>query len=154
MNTLQLLLLTITPTIELRGSLPIAIISHASIITYLLILLTNIAIGIIVFLFIEKIILIARKISFIDKLMEKYLDKSVKKLKKSIEKARGITILGIALFIGIPLPGTGVYTGGIASALINIDLRDFIIADVLGVVIASILVSIVTLGISGFIHFI
>ena len=45
--------------------------------------------------------------------------------------------LGVAVFIGIPLPGSGVYTGAFGSYLIGLSKRKFAIANVIGVVIAA-----------------
>jgi uncharacterized membrane protein len=51
----------------------------------------------------------------------------------------------VAIFIGIPLPGSGVYTGAVASFLIGLNFKKFIIADIIGVLIAGILVTIICL---------
>jgi uncharacterized membrane protein len=54
--------------------------------------------------------------------------------------------LGVAIFIGIPLPGTGVYAAALGSNLIGLSYKKFIIADIIGVLIAGIIVTIITLS--------
>lgn len=55
--------------------------------------------------------------------------------------------LGVALFIGIPLPGSGVYTGAVGAFLLGLNQRKFAIANVLGVSIAASAVTAVTLAV-------
>jgi len=52
---------------------------------------------------------------------------------------------GIALFIGIPLPGSGSYSGALAAYVLGLSYKKFIIANLLGVLIAGIAVLIVSL---------
>ncbi|MEA3499505.1 MAG: small multi-drug export protein, partial [Candidatus Marinimicrobia bacterium] len=60
---------------------------------------------------------------------------------------------GLALFIGIPLPGSGVYTGALAAFILGLDFKKFFIATVIGVFIAGILVTIATLTGMEFLEF-
>ena len=63
--------------------------------------------------------------------------------------------IGIALFIGIPLPGSGVYSGSLGANLIGLKYKKFIIANILGVLIAGIIVTIIVLsGNNAFSYFI
>ena len=61
--------------------------------------------------------------------------------------------IGVAIFIGIPLPGSGVYTGSMGSYLLGVSKKDFIIACILGVLIAGTAVTLITLFGSGAWHF-
>jgi len=54
--------------------------------------------------------------------------------------------MGIAIFIGIPLPGTGSYTGALGAYLMGIGYKKFIIANVIGVLIAGTIVTLVVLS--------
>ena len=53
------------------------------------------------------------------------------------------------MFIGIPLPGSGVYSGALGSYLIGLKYKKFIIANIVGVVIAGIIVTLVVLSGNG-----
>jgi len=55
-------------------------------------------------------------------------------------------VLGVALFIAVPLPGSGVYTGTLGAFLIGLDKRRYRIACVAGVVIAGIIVTFLSVG--------
>ena len=56
---------------------------------------------------------------------------------------------GLALFVGIPLPGTGAWTGSLIAALLEIDIKKAVIAELVGVAIATIIMSIVSYGLLG-----
>lgn len=56
---------------------------------------------------------------------------------------------GLALFVGIPLPGTGAWTGSLIAALLDIDFKKSILATLLGVAIATIIMSIISYGLLG-----
>ncbi len=58
------------------------------------------------------------------------------------------TLAGLAIFVAIPLPGTGAWTGALLAALLNIRLKSAMPAIAAGVVIAGILVSIITFGVT------
>ena len=53
---------------------------------------------------------------------------------------------GLALFVGIPLPGTGAWTGSLIAALLNIDLKKAILAELVGVVLATVIMSVFSYG--------
>jgi len=65
-----------------------------------------------------------------------------KKINKHVDKYGE---LAVAIFIGIPLPGSGVYSGAIAAYLLGLKYRKFIIANIIGVLIAGIIVTIISL---------
>jgi uncharacterized membrane protein len=52
-------------------------------------------------------------------------------------------VLGLGLFIGIPLPGSGVYSGALGAYLLGFRFRDFMVASVIGVLMAGGIVSLV-----------
>ena len=54
--------------------------------------------------------------------------------------------IGLAIFIGIPLPGSGVYSGALAAYLIGMNFKRFIIAATIGVFIAGTIVTLATIG--------
>ena len=59
--------------------------------------------------------------------------------------------MGLMLFVGIPLPGTGAWTGSLIAALLDVDFKKAIAAELLGVAIATVIMSIVSYGLLGLI---
>ena len=51
----------------------------------------------------------------------------------------------LAIFIGIPLPGSGVYSGALAADLLGLSFRKFVVANIVGVLIAGVIVTAVSL---------
>lgn len=80
------------------------------------------------------------------KSMALWLDKKVEKHRKSIET---VGFFGLVMFIGVPLPGTGAWTGCLIASAIGLDRKKSFLAAVLGVFIASIIMMIVSFGIIG-----
>lgn len=147
---INLIWITLLPFLELRASIPYGIIKgnlHWSII-FIICVITNIILGIIIYLLLDKIITIIKKIKFIEKLWDYYVEKTQKKIHQAVEKYGE---WAVAIFIGIPLPGSGVYSGALASYLIGLERKKFIIANIIGVLIAGILVTIISLtGVEAF----
>ena len=74
------------------------------------------------------------------------LENKANKKKDSIEKKQ---FIGLLLFVGIPLPGTGAWTGSLIAAMINMDKKKALLASFLGVILAGIIMSIFSYGILG-----
>jgi uncharacterized membrane protein len=141
---LQIILITLLPALELRASIPygILVINLPWLAVFIIAVLTNILLGVLVYLFIDKIVMIATKVRFIDTLWKKYVGKIQKKIQLAVEKYGE---LGVAIFIAIPLPGSGVYSGAIAAYLIGLEKHKFFVAASIGVFIAAVLVTLITL---------
>jgi len=88
----------------------------------------------------EKIEELLMKIKSIKKILVKIENKALKK-KTQIDK---YGYLGLLLFVGIPLPGTGAWTGALLAILLNLDKKKSFIYILLGVILASIIMSIVS----------
>lgn len=144
-----LILLTFLPIGELRLAIPVGILSHNLLQTQLNPLLVfivcvsaNIVLGIILFkllMWLNKYLIQIPKIKY-------FLDRAHKKLKPFTEKYGAI---GVALFVSIPLPGSGSWTAALGSYVLGIEERKFYLANAVGVTIAGILVTAITLGIIG-----
>ena len=65
------------------------------------------------------------------------------------EKIENLKYWGLFLFVGIPLPGTGAWTGCLIAALLDMDKKKSLIASILGVVLAGIIMLIFSYGILG-----
>ena len=133
-----LALITLIPMLELRASIPFGIFSMKDQLSWPMIvvvcILTNIILGWVVFLILGPIFMLFRKWSWFDTKVWPLLERTRNKIHPYVEKYGE---LGVAIFIGIPLPGSGVYTGAFGAYLLGVDRKKFIIADVIGVLIAA-----------------
>lgn len=96
-----------------------------------------------IFLFIEKIFNLLKKTKHLGKLVTKIENKAMSKSEKVTKYKRW----GLLLFVGIPLPGTGAWTGALIAVLLKLNLKDSVISILLGVVLALAIMSFITYGI-------
>jgi len=151
---LNMVWITFLPFLELRASIPYGILNAKLdwVIVFIVCVVTNIVLGAVLYPLIDTITKMFTRIGFIDKLYEMYITRTRRRIDRYVEK---YGYLGVAIFIGIPLPGSGVYSGALAAYLIGLDYKKFIIADIIGVLIAGIIVTIVSLtGVGAFDSFI
>lgn len=141
---LNLIWITFLPFLELRASIPYGVFKTNLnlFLIFAVCVIANIILGGILYLLMDKIIKTATRIENIDKIYQRYIEGMQKKINKYVEKYGE---LAVAVFIGIPLPGSGVYSGALAAYLIGLKYKKFIIADIIGVLIAGIIVTIVSL---------
>ena len=136
-------LVSMVPIIELRGAIPIAESLGLDILLYYPIaIIGNIIPVPFIYLFARKVLEWGKDKKIIGKFFTWCLEKGEKggtKLKKSAGNS-GIFI-ALLLFVGIPLPGTGAWTGTLAASFLNLDFKTSIIAVTLGVILAGIIMS-------------
>ncbi len=139
---LYLLFITFVPGIELRGSIPLGILQFKfnPFKVFLVLTVANILIIPLVFLFWDFALFLARKIKFIDN----YLKRLDFRSRKVIEK---YGFWGLAFFVAIPLPGTGAYTGAFIAELFDMDKGKAFWAISIGVLVAGIIVTVMSMGI-------
>lgn len=97
--------------------------------------------------FIRKIFNIMKKVPKVEELIVKLEARSLRKA-DGVKKYR---LLGLLLFVGIPLPGTGAWTGALIADLLDIRIKHSFPVIAAGVFIAGILISILSYGVLGFI---
>jgi len=147
------IILSILPISELRGGLPLAIIyanqhNIPIFFVFTLIVLTNILAIFIAFYFLDHLHkFFFKKIKFYRKFFESYINKLQKKVDKFENKYSTLGFLALTIFVGIPLPGTGAWTGCIISWLLKLDRKKSILSIAFGVIIAGILMLLGTLGV-------
>ena len=78
-----------------------------------------------------------------------FAEKIEKKLLSKSDKVTRYAFWGLLLFVAVPLPGTGAWTGSLIAALLEMDIKKAVIAELVGVVIATIIMSIVSYGLLG-----
>ena len=149
-------LVSMVPIVELRGAIPIAEGLGLNIfIYYPIAIIGNMLPVPIIFLFARKVLEWGKDKKIIGKLFTWCLEKGEKggaKLKESAGNS-GI-FFALLFFVGIPLPGTGAWTGTLAASFLNLDFKTSISAVALGVILAGIIMSlgskiVATLGWAG-----
>jgi len=142
---LILILITLIPTLELRASIPYGIL-QAEMHWWAVVLIcvvTNIILGPLVYLFLEKGMALLLKFQWLNHIYGRTVTSTQRRIQKSVDRYGE---MGVALFIGIPLPGTGSYSGALGAYLLGLGYRRFIIANVIGVLIAGTIVTGVVLS--------
>jgi len=100
-----------------------------------------------IFFFARKILVWGSDKKYIGKFFTWCLEKGEHGGKKLQEKAgRGIYV-ALLLFVGIPLPGTGAWTGTLAASILDLDFKKSIIAVVLGILLAGIIMTLLSQGV-------
>lgn len=96
-----------------------------------------------IFLFIEKIFNLMKKTKTLGKIVNKIEAKAMSKSDRITKYKR----FGLLLFVGIPLPGTGAWTGALIAVLLKLNLKDSVISICSGVIMAMGIMSFITYGI-------
>ncbi|HII71705.1 TPA: small multi-drug export protein [Candidatus Woesearchaeota archaeon] len=146
---LILVAITLLPFLELRASIPYGILKTDLhwMTVFVICVVTNAVLGPVIYFLIDKLLHLFLRWKRLEKVWKKTVEKTQKKIEAKVEKYGWI---GVALFIGVPLPGSGVYSGAIGSYLLGLGYKKFILASILGVLIAGIAVTaIVLLGVNG-----
>ncbi|MDD6811533.1 MAG: small multi-drug export protein [Lachnospiraceae bacterium] len=139
-------IISMIPILELRGGLLAASLLNVSITTAIPICIIGNIIPIpFILLFIKQIFKWMKKFKIFRGLIEKLENRAMGK-SDSIKKYE---FWGLVLFVGIPLPGTGAWTGSLIAALLEIDFKKAILAELLGIAIATVIMSIVSYGLLG-----
>ncbi len=138
-------LIAMVPVIELRGAIPYAVSAGLPVGTALIAAIIGNMIPVpFIILFIRKIFAWLRVRSA---KLEKFVSWCEKKAEKSSKTVYKYELLGLMLFVAIPLPGTGAWTGALIAALLNLRLKNTLPFVFMGVVIAAIVVCSVSYGV-------
>ena len=139
---------SMVPIVELRGAIPIAEGLGLNIFLYYPIaIIFNMLPVPIIYLFARKVLEWGKDKKIIGNFFTWCLNKGEKggeKLKQSAGKGLYIALL---IFVGIPLPGTGAWTGTLAASLLNMDFKKSTLAVMGGVILAGIIMGILSLGV-------
>ena len=134
---LQVVLLAMVPVIELRGAIPYGVALglkplEAGIFSYL----GSIIPAFIILYYIEKIFSFLQKSKFLNKVIHKINENSLAKS----HRVKKYGLWGLFLFVAIPLPGTGVWTGSLIAVLLRLVKRDALVSIILGNLVAGLII--------------
>ena len=139
-------IISLMPILELRGGLlAAALLGLEPLPSYIISIIGNVLPVPFILLLITKVLSWMKnsKLKFFNKVAN-WLDEKVEKHKGQIEK---YGYLGVVLFVGIPLPGTGAWTGSLIASVLNMDRKKTFIAVLAGIVMASIIMMILSFGV-------
>ena len=141
---------SMVPLIELRGAMVYAVGFDLPIITsYIIAVIGNMLPVPFIYLFARKILVWGKDKPLIGKFFSWCLDKGEKGGQKLQAKAGKGLYYALWLFVGIPLPGTGAWTGTLAASILDMDFKMSVSAVMLGVLLAGIIMIIASSGVFG-----
>ena len=152
---LMIFFISMVPLIELRGAIPYAIAFIEAgeplklWLCYVVAIIGNMLPVPIIFFFARKVLEWGKDKPVIGGFFTFCLEKGHKGGEKLQAKAGRGLFLALLLFVGIPLPGTGAWTGTLAASILDMDFKDSVIAVMLGVVLAGIIMGLVSAGLFG-----
>ena len=137
-------IISLMPILELRGGLiAAALLGLKPLQSYIICIIGNLLPIPFILLLINKILNWMRNSKHFNKIAN-WLDKKVEKHKGQIEK---YGYLGIVLFVGIPLPGTGAWTGSLIACVLEMDRKKVFLSVLAGLFMASVIMMIFSFGI-------
>lgn len=144
---LLVFLISMVPLIELRGAIPYAVGFNLNMwISYAIAILGNMIPVPIIFFFARKVLEWGKGKKVIGKFFTWCLEKGNKAGKKLQEKTGRGVYWALFLFVGIPVPGTGAWTGTLAASLLDLDFKKSVLAIVCGVILAGVIMGAASLG--------
>lgn len=136
------------PIIELRGAIPF---SQAwglnSVLSYVICIVGNMLPVPIIYLFARKVLEWGKDKKFIGKFFTFCIEKGHRGGEKLKEKAGKGLFYALFIFVAIPLPGTGAWTGTLAASFLDFGFKKSVAAVLLGVLVAGIIMLAVSLGV-------
>lgn len=135
---------SMVPIVELRGGLICASLLGLPLLTGILFCFLGNMIPVpFILLLIRQIFFWMKKVSWFRPLILKLEDRAMGKS----DTIRKYEFIGLLLFVGIPLPGTGAWTGSLIAALLGVKFRKALPAVYLGLVVATVIMSILSYGV-------
>lgn len=149
MGYLKCFLISMVPLIELRGAVLYSQYLKLPVLpSYIICVIGNMLPVPFIYLFARKVLEWGKDKSVIGGFFTFCLEKGEKAGRKLTEKAGRGLFVALLLFVGIPLPGTGAWTGTLAASILDMDFKSTVIAVMLGVLLAGVIM--MTAGKLGF----
>ncbi len=147
-------LISMVPLVELRGAIPYAVGFDLPLVpSYIVAVIGNMLPVPFIFLFGRKILEWGKDLRYVGGFFRWCLEKGEKAGAKLESKAGRGLYVALLLFVGIPLPGTGAWSGTLAASLLNMDFKKSVLYVTLGVVLAGVIMLAASLGVFGAISF-
>ena len=151
---LWVFLISMVPIIELRGAIPVAVGMGLPLIpSYIICIIGNMLPVPFIYFFARKVLIWGADKPVVGKFFTFCLEKGEKGGKKLQAKAGRGLFVALLLFVGIPLPGTGAWTGTLAASLLDMDFKSSVIAVMCGVLLAGVIMALISNGVLGALSF-
>ena len=138
---------SMVPLIELRGAVPISQALKLPVIpSFIIAIIGNMLPVPVIYLFPRKVLLWGADKPVIGKFFSWCIEKGEKGGKKLQEKAGRGLFVALLLFVGIPVPGTGAWTGTLAASILDMDFKSTVAAVMLGVLLAGVIMMVVSVA--------
>lgn len=143
-------IVSLMPILELRGGLVAAKLMDIDFIrAFAICYIGNMLPIPFILLFIRKIFALLKKNNRIARKIERLEEKSLSKA----DKVRKYRLWGLFIFVAVPLPGTGAWTGALIADLLDIRIRDALLTIGAGVLVAGVIISALSYGLFGLLGF-
>ena len=147
-------LISMVPLIELRGAIPYAVGFGLPIVPSIIVAVIGNMLPVpFIFLFARRILEWGKDKRYIGPFFTWCLEKGEKGGEKLKAKAGSGLYIALLLFVGIPLPGTGAWTGTLAASILDMDFKKSVLFVLLGVLLAGAIMLLASLGLFGAIDF-
>lgn len=149
LNYLIIFLISMIPIVELRGAMVYAVGFDLPYIPALIVcVLGNMLPVPIIYFFARKVLIWGADKKYIGKICNFFLIKGERAGQKLVEATgRGGLFLALLLFVGIPLPGTGAWTGTLGASFLNMGFKSTVLSVSMGVVLAGIIMAVLSTGV-------
>ena len=145
---LTIFFISMVPLIELRGAIPVSQAYQLPLIqSYIVCVLGNMVPVPIIYLFARKVLEWGKDKKYIGRFFTFCIEKGHKGGVKLKEKAGQGLFVALLLFVGIPIPGTGAWTGTLAASFLDMGFKKSVIAVLLGVLLAGIIMGVASAGV-------
>ena len=143
---LVVFIISMIPILELRGGLIVSSLLQVPITRAIPFCIVGNIIPIpFILLFIKQVFKWLKKIKLFRGIIEKLENRAMRKS----DNIKRYEFWGLVLFVGIPLPGTGAWTGSLIAALLDVDFKKAVLAELLGIAIATVIMSVFSYGLLG-----
>ena len=147
---LIMFLISMVPIVELRGAIPYAAVFGIPTFRALIICMIGNMLPVpVIFWFARRVLIWGKDKKYIGKFFTWCIQKGEKGGRKLLEKTGGGVYIALMLFVGVPLPGTGAWTGTLAASFLDLDWKKSALAVMGGVVLAGLIVGVVSYGLLG-----
>lgn len=143
-------LISMVPLIEIRGAIPYAIgIGLPKITSYIIAIIGNMVPVPVIYLFARKVLEWGKDKKIVGKFFSWCLIKGERGGKKLEAKAGKGLYWALFVFVAIPFPGTGAWTGTLAASILNMDFKKSVLAVTFGVFVAGLIMMAISFGLFG-----
>ena len=147
---LSVFFISMVPIIELRGAIPVGVgLGLPLWQVYIIAIIGNMIPGPFIFFFARKVLEWGKDKKFIGKFFTWCLVKGERGGQKLMAKSGMGVYIALLLFVGIPLPGTGAWTGTLAASFLELDWKKSVIMVMLGVIMAGVIMYLGSIGLFG-----